>query len=215
MKETHRGIVTTTEPLNEDQPVTIINRLGQKSLSLPRITNDKRWAGFPGLAGVARKITKIIPKHTRYIEPLAGTAKVYQELKKEAHIWYILNDKSIFIRDWLKKEFPGATVTNTDFVLCVKLFDDKKAFFLFDQPWHQSYYKQKFACFDRKSVKDYDNEILKLCENIQGKFIITTRKENRRMIESGFYNKLLTSDYVVSGRYPQVLLTSNFKIDGR
>ena len=80
MVEKWRGIKTTQKRINENKPKTIINRLGQKSLSLPRIDDKKRWAGYPSLAGTARKIAKLIPKCKYYIEPFAGTAKVFQML---------------------------------------------------------------------------------------------------------------------------------------
>ena len=57
-KKKWRGIETTQEAINENKAVTIVNRLGQKSISLPRIDDGKRWAGYPGLAGTAKKIAK-------------------------------------------------------------------------------------------------------------------------------------------------------------
>ncbi len=215
MTEKWRGIKTTQIAKFEDEPKTIINRFGQKSISLPRIDDKKRWAGFPGITGISRKLARIIPFCWYYVEPLAGTAKVFQELKLTDLQIPILNDKSRFIFDWLKHEFPNVKVTQSDFIHCIKKWDSINTFFIIDHPWNKSYFDQKFSCFDRDSTKQYDEEILKLCEKLQGKFIITTRKENKRMLESGFYNKLCKSEYVVSGKYPEVLLTSNFKIDGR
>ncbi|KKN75450.1 hypothetical protein LCGC14_0380710 [marine sediment metagenome] len=216
-----RGIKTTQEPLNEYAPKTIVNRLGQKSISLPRIDDGKRWAGFPGLSGVARRITNVIPECRWYVEPFAGTAKVFQEIlksKKFTNTQFVLNDKSKFIFNWLLKEFfndSNVVILVEDFTNCIKCWDGPETFFLFDIPWNRSYYDQKFSCFDRYAVKEYEEEILKICETIQGKFIITTRKESIRMKKSKFYNTLVTSEYVVSGKYPKVMLTSNFKIDGR
>lgn len=46
--------------INENKAKTIINRLGQKSISLPRISDDKRLRGYPGLAGTDSKIAKYI-----------------------------------------------------------------------------------------------------------------------------------------------------------
>lgn len=210
--EKWRGIKTTQVATNEDKPKTIINRLGQKSISLPRIDDNKRWAGYPSLAGTARRIAKLVPECYYYVEPFAGTAKVYQELSISRYTKPILNDKSKFVCEWLTKEFEFANITNEDFIECVKKWDSERTFFLFDMPWYKSYYDQIFSCFDRESVKQYDDEVLDLCRNIKGKFIITTRKENRRMLKSGFTNKLVESEYVLCGHYPKVLLTSNLPL---
>jgi len=213
MNSKWRGIKTIQKRINEKAPKTIINRLGQKSISLPRIDDKKRWAGYPGLAGTARKIAKMIPSPCiRYVEPFAGTAKVYQEALKRKDFRIqttILNDKSQFVCNWLRKEFPSTYVFNEDFADCIEHWDDELTFFLIDEPWNKSYYLQNFSCFNRKSVKEYDEEIIKLCKNMEGKFIITTRKENQRMLKSGFKNKLVKSEYVVSGKYPEVLITTN------
>lgn len=214
MNSKWRGIKTISEKIGEAIPTTIINRLGQKSIHLPRIDDKKRWAGYPGLAGTARKIAKMIPSPCiTYVEPFAGTAKVYQEAIKRDGFKIqtaVLNDKSMFVYDWLNKEFGTSVfISNEDFVYCIKHWDDEYTFFLIDPPWNKSYYLQNFSCFNRESVRKYDEEIIELCKNIKGKFIITTRKENKVMLKSGFRNKLVKSEYVVSGKYPKVLITTN------
>ena len=217
MKEKWRGIRTTSEEINEDEAVTVVNRLGQKTISLPRITDDKRWAGFPGLAGTAKKIAKMVPSCLYYVEPFAGTAKVNQELIKrfkdptdEIFIQEaILNDKSRFIYDWLEKEFPQAVITNFDFTDCIERWNSPNTVFMIDPPWNKSYYLQKFSCFDRKNTNEYYEELLDMCNYIRGKFIITTRKENKMMLNSGYKNILIESIYAVSGKYPKVMVTTN------
>jgi len=212
-----RGIKTTSKKINENKAKTIINRLGQKSISLPRIDDKKRWAGYPGLAGTARKIAKLIneiPQFGYYVEPFAGTAKVYQMLDGLNHFKDILNDKSPFIYNWLKSEFSNSycDVTDWDYTNCIHHWDEDGTVFVIDPPWNKSYYLQNFSCFDRKSVKDYDYEILDICRELKGKFIITTRKENKIMLNSEFRNALITSEYVVSGKYPKVLITTNLDL---
>lgn len=211
-----RGIKTTSIPKNETVSKTIINRFGQKSFSLPRIDDKKRFAGYPGITGISRKLAKIIPDCDIYCEPLAGSAKVCQELfglKKISGypIQFILNDKSKFITKWLRKEFNynDVKITCTDFKYCVKKYDSEETVFVFDQPWFKTFYDQSFSWFDRESVADYDKEILELCRSIKGKFFITTRRENTRMKKSGFRNLFIKSEYVVMGKYPQVLITTN------
>ena len=218
--ESHRGIRTNPNPRFEDEPVTIINRLGQKSISLPRIDDKKRLAGFPGNVGIAKKLAHLIPFCKTFVEPLAGTAKIFQCLTKMS-AWngypetFILNDKSKFVVKWLRREFNehpfhyDVKITCTDFKYCVKKYDSKETVFAFDHPWFKSFYDQKFSYFDRENVATYDKEILELCKSMKGKFFITTRKENTRMRKSGFRNLLIKSEYVVMGKYPQVLITTN------
>jgi len=207
-----RGIKTTSKKIDELEAITIINRLGQKSMHLPRIDDGKRWAGYPGLAGTAKKIAKLIPFTDTYVEPFAGSVKVYQEYLKRGDWNYskvILNDMSKFVTTWLKKEFKEAKITSMDFIKCIKKYDTSHTIFIIDPPWHKSYYDQGFSSFNRDSVKQYDEEIIEICKKLKGKFIITTRKENKIMLKAPFKHKLVKSIYVVSGKYPKVLLTHN------
>lgn len=205
---------TMPEHKNEHQAKTIINRFKQKSISLPRITDDKRMRGYPGLAGTARKIAKYVPKNIDwYIEPFAGTAKVYQELQFKPN-FVLLNDKSKFVFDWLKRDFHNINIWDLDFKQCIyKFLDNQKAFFLIDQPWHKELYFQNFSCFDRKDVKTYDEEILELCRHMKGRFIIASDRKNKRMLESGFNNKLIEGDYMVAGGLTKTLITSNMELE--
>ena len=214
--ETHRGINTNPNPKNEDNPVTTINRFKQKTISLPRIDDTKRLAGYAGITGISRRLARLIPWCDTYVEPFAGVVKVYQELLKLFDNngypnQFILNDKSKFVTTWLKKEFKAkdTKITSTDFAHCIKKYDSKDTVFVIDQPWNKSLYYQGYSHFDRKHVSDYDKEILELCHSIKGKFFITTRKENTRMKKSGFKNILIESEYPISGRTPRVLVTTN------
>jgi site-specific DNA-adenine methylase len=209
-----RGISTTQKRIHEKEAITTINRLGQKSISLPRIDDKKRWAGYPALAGTAQEIANMIQSCKYFVEPFAGTAKVYQELIKikETKIeHYILNDTSDFIYKWLIREFHDATVTNEDFTKCIARWDSPETFFLLDPAWNKPFYLQKFSSFNRKSVGAYYEEVIELCKKMQGKFIIASREENTLIQNSGFKNRTIKSKYVVSGHYPRVLLTSNLE----
>lgn len=217
MKEIHRGIPTITNRKHEKNPKTIHNRFKQLSLSLPRIDDKKRWAGYAGLTGISPRLAKVLPSCVSYIEPFAGTAKVYQELLKIRPLKFrraFLNDKAVYIYEWLKINFQDAIVSNQDFTDITKIEDDKKSLMMIDQPWNRGNYDQRFSCFDRDSTYAYDKEVLRICNNLESRFIITTRKENIRMLNSGFNNYLIQSEYVVSGRYPKVLLTTNMELSG-
>lgn len=214
--ETHRGITTNPNAQNELQAVTKINRFGQKTISLRRIDSSKPWAGYPGITGISRRLAHIIPDCDYYVEPFAGTVKVCQELFRIKKVsgypkQFILNDKSKFIVKWLRKEFDydDVKITSTDFKHCIKKYDSKDTVFAIDAPWFKKSYDQGFSYFDRESVTQYDKEILDICHTIKGKFFITTRIENNRMKKSGFKNLLIQSEYVVCGKYPKVLITTN------
>ena len=188
-------------------------------MTLPRIDDQKRWAGYAGLAGTAKKIAKLIPNCRYYVEPFAGTAKVFQELLNSNTFCaqdYILNDTSVFVKDWLVENFAdkglNVRITMQDFIECIKTWDNPWTVFLIDGPWFKGNYQQGFSSFNRESVKAYDEEILKVCRNIRGKFIIVSRKENKIYLESEFNHKLVKSIYVVSGKYPKVLITTNLDL---
>src|SRR2546428_3172207 len=212
LRETKRGIPTTLRKKNETKAKAITNRLGQLSVSLPRIDDKKRWSGFPGLSGWAKEIAYLIPNCKRFVEPFAGACKVFQELRKRKDITietHILNDTSEFVTDWLEKYIAtdgNVIVTNYDFVVCIKEWDYEDTFLLIDFPWNKSFYQQSFSTFNRKSVNQYSHEVLDICRSFKGKFIITSRVENTILRNSEFNQKIIKSIYPLSGHYPKLLL---------
>ena len=216
-KETHRGIPTTLKKSNTKKARTIKNRFKQISFSLPWINDQKRFAGFPGLTGISRKMVNHVPQCTYYVEPFAGAAKVYQELEKmkpQKFSYAVLNEKSEYIYNWLKENFSYPVITKTDYTETIETYNFPRTFFLIDPPWFSSFYDQAFSCFDRESVKEYDLEVLKYCNKLIGDFMITTRKENTRMLNSGWNNYLIESEYVVCGKYPKTLITTSLRLEG-
>ncbi|WP_428323639.1 DNA adenine methylase [Nitrosopumilus sp.] len=198
----------------EDKAITTINRYRQKTISLPRFTEDKRLWGYPGLAGTAKQLASLVPKCNYYIEPFAGTVKVFQELSKDRYETAILNDKSEFIYNWLMQEFSkDAYIFNVDFIPMMSRFKGvESAFQLIDAPWNRSFYDQGYSCFNRKNIKDYDNEILEQLSGFRGEFIICTKKDNKRMLDSDYDNYLVEGDYLVFGKTPKTLVTTNMKL---
>lgn len=206
-------------PKNEDEPVTTFNMLGQRTISLPRITDDKRLRGYPGLAGTARKLAQLVPSNEMYIEPFAGTAKVYQEINKGKFLKFLLNDKSKFVHKWLQQNFmddPNMTISCQDFEEVMGNFYDKSNIsWLIDQPWHKSFYDKNYSCFNRESVKKYDEAVLYYCREMRGKFIICTDRANPRMLKSGFDNYIVVGDYKVAGGFTKTLITTNIRLNER
>jgi len=202
----------TTTTRGESKAITIINRHKQKSISLPRFDEGKRLCGYAGLAGTAKALAKLVPKCYHYVEPFAGTVKVYQELNNERYAYAVLNDKSKFIYDWLNENFklnPRTYIFNSDFIPIMSKFRGKNDFLLIDAPWNRSFYDQNYSCFDRKGIKEYDLEVLKALEGTRAKFIICTKKGNKRMLDSGYTNKIIEGDYPIFGKLPQTLITTN------
>jgi len=203
----------TTTTRGEDKAITILNRHKQKSISLPRFDEGKRLCGYAGLAGTAKSLSKLIPTCVNYVEPFAGTVKVFQELDVNKYTYAILNDKSPFIYEWLMREFndnPMAYIFNVDFIPIIERFNNERTVFLIDAPWNRSFYDQSYSCFDRKA-KEYDEEILKVLEDTRAKFIICSKKGNKRMLNSGYINALITGDYPIFGKLPQTLITTNIE----
>lgn len=201
----------------EDKAITTINRYGQKTISLPRFTEDKRLWGYPGLAGTAKQIASLVPKCSYYMEPFAGTVKVYQELSTDKYDTAILNDKSEFIYNWLMQEFnknPNTYIFNVDFVPLMRRFRGvQSAFQLIDAPWNRSFYDQGYSCFNRDNIKHYDNEILEQLKGFRGDFFICTKKDNKRMLDSDYNNYLVEGDYLVFGKTPKTLVTTNLTFE--
>lgn len=206
--ETHRGIKTNPNSRHESTFKIVKNRLNQFTLSLPRIDDKKRFAGYPGLTGWSKQLASLIPKCKFYVEPFAGMAKVYQELDKSKPDYVILNDKAKPLAKILRKIFPETNVTTTDYSYCIKKYDTPKTFFLIDAPWYENYYAQGFSSFTEKKIKNYDEKILELCKSITGKFIITS-KEKKIYKDSGFVNATIQGIYAVCGNYPKLFITTN------
>jgi len=206
--ESHRGIKTNPNKKNESKLKIVKNRFGQYTLSLPRIDDKKRFAGYPGLAGWSVSLARMVPQCKFYVEPLAGMCKVYQALDKTKIKYAILNDLAKPLIPVLKQCFPEANVTSTDYIYCIKKFDTPDTFFLIDVPWNENYYAQGFSAFTENKVRTYDEKILKICKSLTGKFIITSKKR-AIFINSDFTNATIKSRYVICGNYPELLITTN------
>lgn len=206
--ETHRGIRTNPNKKHESKLRIIKNRFGQYTLSLPRIDDKKRLAGYPGLTGWSRALASMVPICKFYVEPLAGMAKVYQALDKSKIKYAILNDKAKPLIPILKQCFPGANITNTDFIYCIKKYDTPETFQLIDVPWYANYYAQGFSTFTEKSIKTYDEKVLDVCKTLTGKFIITSKPKSI-FRKSDFTTAIIKSEYAVCGNYPELMITTN------
>jgi len=210
--ETHRGIPTNPNPTHEESFKVVKNRRGQFTLSLPRIDDKKRLAGYPGLTGWSKTLSELIPKSKFYVEPFSGMAKVYQELDKSKVQYVILNDKAKPLVKVLKKLFPETNVTNTDYTHCIKKYDTPETFFLIDIPWYENYYAQGFSAFTEKNINVYNSKVLNLCDSIQGKFIITS-KDKKIFRDSKFTNHTIKGDYPICGNFPELLITTNLSLE--
>lgn len=179
---------------------TVKNRLGQLTISLPQLNSGKRLRGVPGVASVADQLVRLVPEHIVYCEHFAGSAKLYQELRKDpnynnAHI-VCLNDKSQYIAGWLAETFPEAKVTNYDFEYSTKLHDGVNTFHFYDDPWYPQIYSNEYFVFDR-TVEEYYTNTFDLVSTLCGKWMIVGSVKNSTLKKLG--SKY--SETIIEGKY--------------
>lgn len=174
--------------------------MGQLTISLPQLNSGKRLRGVPGVASVADQIAELVPEHIIYCEHFAGTAKLYQELRKDPSFDWThlvqLNDKSPYIYGWLKETFPRAFVTNMDFEYSTKLHDGPRTFHFYDDPWYPQIYSNEFFVFDR-TVEEYYTNTFDLVSTLRGKWMIAGSVKNSTLKRLG--NKY--SEHILEGKY--------------
>ena len=151
-----------------------------------------------------------MPEHKIYVEPFAGLGRTAKYVKAER---YILNDKSEFAFGFLSKHF-NAKVTNLDFVECIKLYDSKDTFFLFDPPWRFTCYDSNDKAYCDRTPYEYYTQLLELIPFLEGDWIICSAKDEHEikkiLTKTDYYKMVVKSDKPkVFGKHAQVLLVSN------
>lgn len=71
----------------------------------------ENYTGHKAIKGVYQKIINEIPKHQRYVELCAGSAKIFSLMTVPAET-VILNDLDAEVQQQLKQKYPSTTVTN-------------------------------------------------------------------------------------------------------
>lgn len=163
--------------------------------------------GYAGLVHTAKQISDYIPKCHHFIEPFAGLGRVSKEVKADLKI---LNDKSDYAYTYLAKHFPDAVVCQMDWWEFVNRYIDGDVFF-FDPPWSEIEYKD--GCLERsycdRSVKQYYEQILSFCRELDKLCFIAGNKNNRYLKNSGLYTVLIQARQKIMGGRISTLLASN------
>lgn len=179
--------------------------------------------GYPGIANTAKQISNYFPETIEvYVEPFAGlgrTAKYANWLK-----FQVLNDKSEYALQYLKKNFREATITNKDYKDCINEWDSQETFFLVDPPWSEGMYNKDFddntdlkgikiKPFVDRSAQQYYNELMKILPTLKGDWILCSnhnRNTLKKWADSMKYSWLVVeSTKRIMGHHIKTLILSN------
>lgn len=165
--------------------------------------------GYAGLVNTAKKISEYIPPCKTFVEPFAGLGRISKVVNAEHKI---LNDKSDYAFNYLKKNFPNDKISQKDFIdfTLENIYGDV---FFFDPPWSMTEYKD--GCLGRafcdRTVKEYYDDILKMVKELLNNKIcfIAGNKNNIYLKNSGLHLQLIQSRQKIMGGRISTLLASN------
>ena len=178
------------------------------------IWGNQGFGGYPGVKHTAQQIIEYIPVRDFYVEPFAGLGRTAEFILAKG---MILNDKSDYAFNYLKKHFPQARVTQEDFMVCIDGYDSEDTIFFIDPPWLTSVYSENSLTFcDRKDIEYYTQLITRfhtmkadwiLASSVNSKTGDLMRKAAK---DNGWYIKVIESKRkVILGRKAKTLLMSN------
>lgn len=167
--------------------------------------------GYPGLHHTAAQITRYIPKVHTYVEPFSGLARTAPYVDA---VIKVLNDRSEYANNYCRKNFPKATITNEDFMDCIKRWDSEKTFFLVDPPWADKPYamdhpkRGKLGFLDRHH-SEYYKQFLEVAPTLKGDWILCSNWQ--RKIDTTYPQLIVTSteSNAIFGMPAKTLLVSN------
>ena len=172
------------------------------------------FGGYAGLKHTAKQICEYIPKCKLYVEPFAGLGRTAQYVESDR---FVLNDKSEYAFEFLTKNF-NAEITNLDFDKCMRLYDSKDTFFLFDPPWRFTCYDSHSQAFCDRTPIEYYSKVLKFVKECKGDFIICSAVDeheikkilSQRAKFRGYHSKIVESEKkVIFGKKARTLIVSN------
>ena len=176
------------------------------------------FGGYSGLKHTADKINDYIPTSKIYVEPFAGLGRTV-ELR---HDKIILNDMSEYAVDYLRNEYAEysetcefpITVTQEDYMECIKKWDSEDTFFLIDPPWRFTCYDSHHNAFCDRKPMEYYSELLDVVDDLKGDWIICSAKDEHEikkcLTKSKWNCKVVSSDKkVIFGKHARTLLCSN------
>ena len=164
--------------------------------------------GYAGLVHTALLISEHIPKCKIYVEPFAGLGRTAKHAQADQ---IILNDKSDYAVDYLKKRFSSAKVTSLDFEEMFKQYDGPDTVFLVDPPWSKSEYEDgcKGRAFCDRTPAEYYDVIFEWLPKLKADWFICGNKHNTRLTHPSYYNRLFKSKKKIMGGNISTLVMSN------
>ena len=177
-----------------------------REIGKPQFKGGGFQQGYAGLTHTALMISEYIPKCITYVEPFAGLGRVAKYVKAEH---YVLNDKSDYAFNYLKKHFGKAFVTNNDFINCIKGWDSEATFYLMDPPWESATYNLNPKTYCNMTPKEYYDKIFELLPNLKGNWFVCGNKGNMRLKNHRYYNKLFISRKTINKGNISTLVMSN------
>ena len=163
--------------------------------------------GYPGLKNTAKEIMKYVPICDLYVEPFAGLGRTLDHYSAPK---IVLNDMSKYAINYLKNKYPtnnkNVLITQMDFIKCVKTYDSKNTFFLFDPPWSKSMYSKKLnndkngieiKPFCDKTPSQYYKEIFNILESIKGNWLVCMNHKRSR--PSKYFERIIESKVKIMG----------------
>ena len=108
----------------------------------------------------------------------------------------------------------NAKITKLDFVECIKQFDTKDTFFLFDPPWRFTCYDSRDKAYCDRTPYEYYSLLLELMPMLEGDWIICSSKdehETKTLLSDTDYHKIVVKSAkpIIFGKHAQTLLVSN------
>jgi hypothetical protein len=128
---------------------------------------------YGGLRWASPEIARLVPKTEVYVEPFAGHAYTYQNVRKSGKIKRaVLGDKNCEATRWQKERFKKHENLITkcqDWKKTVAQEDSKKTTFFFDPPWDKCFSQYKGNC-DLAAPK-----IIERSKTMKGNVVIALR----------------------------------------
>jgi DNA adenine methylase len=139
----------------------------EQFLEARRIYNNSK--GKEEQEKVMRAWALFVLSHQTYLHSLNNTF-AYNRQKNLANT--IQNKKNMFTEQYCKR-LESTTIFTRDALRVIKNADSEDTFHFIDPP----YYNADMGHYDGYTIKDFEN-LLKLLENIKGKFLLTTYPSN-------------------------------------
>ena len=161
----------------------------KKLLGEHKIRNPNVFKGYAGLTHTAKEICEFIPRCNIFVEPFAGLGRISKNVKSDK---FVLNDLSDFAVEYLKKHFFHHTITQVDYMDCIKEHDSPYTLFFLDPPWLDIVYDVNPLSVLTEPAKETYEKLEKLLPTIQGNWIIAGKADGV-LSKWGFYHKEIRS----------------------